>query len=249
MLNLSKMKVENLKISRETLITLKRMKINTLADLTKVHRDFLQKVKQHLLDVHESQMQSVLFDITTLIESISVKTVARVYDENKKVYMAKGIGIDYPDNICNCLSNFDDFMKVSFSGHTNLAMRYVQDMVEGRTQKGVLSAVDCTLLKLRFKYLYTYKDIGKIVGKTGASVEDTILKALRRLNSWLGSLSDDSDNIEKLQLSVRAFNCLKRAGIHTCSQLKLLKKDDLMKIRNMGERTCNEILSIIKSLE
>ena len=53
MLNLSKMKVENLKISRETLITLKRMKINTLADLTKVHRDFLQKVKQHLLDVRE----------------------------------------------------------------------------------------------------------------------------------------------------------------------------------------------------
>ena len=161
--------------------------------------------------------------------------MARIYDENKKVYMAKGVGIDYPDNICNSLSNFDDFMKVRFSGHTNLAMRYVQDMVEGRTQKGILSAVDCTLLKLRFKYFYTYKDIGKIVGKTGASVEDTILKALRRLNSWLGSLSDDSDNIEKLQLSVRAFNCL--------------KKDDLMKMRNMGERTCNEILSIIKSLE
>ena len=71
MLNLSKMKVENLKISRETMITLKRMKVNTLADLTKVHRDVLQKVKQHLLDVHESKMQSVLFDIYTLIESIN----------------------------------------------------------------------------------------------------------------------------------------------------------------------------------
>lgn len=246
MVNLSQMKIEKLKVSRETVLTLKRMKISTVKDLASVSNNFLMSTNKLLCNMHESNQAVIMFNITTLLECIQNGTIGHVYDENLKVSMAKGIDIDYPNNICNSLSSFDDFMKSRFCGHISSAMEYVQDIAEGRNQNRVLTAIECILLKLRFKYLYTYEDIGKLIGNSGTMAEYIISKALRKLNSWIRNLA--TDNIEKLQLSVRAYNCLKRAGINTCSQLKLLKEDDLMKMRNMGKHTCSEILSAVKSL-
>lgn len=47
--------------------------------------------------------------------------------------------------------------------------------------------------------------------------------------------------IEELDLSVRAYNCLKRAKIDTVEQLQQMTDDDLLRIRNMGTRTVEEI--------
>ena len=48
--------------------------------------------------------------------------------------------------------------------------------------------------------------------------------------------------IEELDLSVRSFNCLKRAGVHTVAQLSAMDKDDLMKVRNLGKKNMEEVL-------
>lgn len=47
--------------------------------------------------------------------------------------------------------------------------------------------------------------------------------------------------IEELDLSVRAYNCLRRARIDTVEQLQQLSDDDLLRIRNMGASTVREI--------
>lgn len=48
--------------------------------------------------------------------------------------------------------------------------------------------------------------------------------------------------IEVLNLSVRAYNCLKRAGINTVGQLNGMSRDDLVKIRNMGPKQAEEVI-------
>ena len=48
--------------------------------------------------------------------------------------------------------------------------------------------------------------------------------------------------IEELELSVRAYNCLKRAGIHTVEQLRTFREDDLMKVRSLGRKCTMEVL-------
>ena len=51
-----------------------------------------------------------------------------------------------------------------------------------------------------------------------------------------------SMSIEDLELSVRSFNCLKRAGINTVEQLTNKTPDDMMKVRNLGKKSLDEVL-------
>ena len=55
-------------------------------------------------------------------------------------------------------------------------------------------------------------------------------------------------NIDELELSVRAFNCLKRAGINTVAELCSKTSDDMMKVRNLGKKSLEEVLAKLKEL-
>ncbi len=48
-------------------------------------------------------------------------------------------------------------------------------------------------------------------------------------------------NIEDLDLSVRSYNCLKRAGINTVEELVQRNEDDMMKVRNLGRKSLEEV--------
>lgn len=47
--------------------------------------------------------------------------------------------------------------------------------------------------------------------------------------------------IDDLELSIRSYNCLKRAGINTVEELQTLSDDDLMHVRNLGRKSMDEI--------
>ena len=47
--------------------------------------------------------------------------------------------------------------------------------------------------------------------------------------------------IEELDLSVRAYNCLKRAGINTVAELVQRNQEDMMKVRNLGKKSLEEV--------
>ncbi len=54
--------------------------------------------------------------------------------------------------------------------------------------------------------------------------------------------------IEELDLSVRAFNCLKRAGINTVEDLIYKTEDDMMKVRNLGRKSLEEVVEKLETL-
>ena len=54
--------------------------------------------------------------------------------------------------------------------------------------------------------------------------------------------------IEELDLSVRSFNCLKRAGINTVEDLTQMSEDDMMKVRNLGRKSIDEVVAKLNSL-
>ncbi|MFQ8599705.1 MAG: DNA-directed RNA polymerase subunit alpha [Oscillospiraceae bacterium] len=54
--------------------------------------------------------------------------------------------------------------------------------------------------------------------------------------------------IEELDLSVRSFNCLKRAGINTVEDLLNKTEDDMMKVRNLGKKSYEEVCNKLTSL-
>ena len=106
---------------------------------------------------------------------------------------------------------------------------------------------------------------GTISAKEAVSLSAKILN--RQLNHFV-ELSDDADapeilehkeeeeedktlemTIEELDLSVRAFNCLKRAGIDTVDELVQKTPADMMKVRNLGKKSLAEVENKLVSLD
>ena len=55
--------------------------------------------------------------------------------------------------------------------------------------------------------------------------------------------------IEELDLSVRSYNCLKRAGINTVQELTTKTEEDMMKVRNLGRKSLDEVKSKLAELD
>ena len=54
--------------------------------------------------------------------------------------------------------------------------------------------------------------------------------------------------IEELDMSVRSFNCLKRAGIDTVEDLTNRTEEDMIKVRNLGKKSLEEVIQKLQSL-
>jgi DNA-directed RNA polymerase subunit alpha len=102
------------------------------------------------------------------------------------------------------------------------------------------------------------------------SAKEAISLAAKILNEHLNlfvNLSDEAKNteimvereetkkekvlemtIEELDMSVRSFNCLKRAGIDTVEDLIERTEDDMMKVRNLGRKSLEEVIQKLNSL-
>ena len=54
--------------------------------------------------------------------------------------------------------------------------------------------------------------------------------------------------IEDLELSVRSYNCLKRAGINTVAELIDRDEEEMMKVRNLGKKSLDEVQQKLATL-
>ena len=84
-----------------------------------------------------------------------------------------------------------------------------------------------------------------------------IVTKLNKIADMTGLLADKEEDpiqktletpIEELDLSVRAYNCLKRAGHHTLQDLTALSESEMMKIRNLGKKSLKEVIDKIKEM-
>ncbi|MBR3816204.1 MAG: DNA-directed RNA polymerase subunit alpha [Clostridia bacterium] len=104
---------------------------------------------------------------------------------------------------------------------------------------GTISAIDAVSLGAKFlnEHLALFSDLSGEAYDTEIMVDrdtDTKEKVLEM-------------TIEELDLSVRSFNCLKRAGINTVEDLTNKTEDDMMKVRNLGKKSLDEVINKLHS--
>ena len=99
---------------------------------------------------------------------------------------------------------------------------------------GTITARDAVSLaaKILCDHFALFTDLSETVGRSSTVVEKTETQRDKVLEL----------TIEELDLSVRSFNCLKRANINTVADLISKTEDDMMKVRNLGRKSLEEVI-------
>ena len=105
---------------------------------------------------------------------------------------------------------------------------------------GSLKAYEAISLaaKVITEHLSLFIDLSEVAKNTQIMVEKEESKTARVLEM----------SIEDLELTVRSFNCLKRAGISTVQDLANKTEADMMKVRNLGKKSLDEVTNKLHSL-
>ena len=100
---------------------------------------------------------------------------------------------------------------------------------------GTISARDAVSLgaKILCDHFTLFTDLSEVMGKSSTVVETT-----EKTRDKVLELT-----IEELDLSVRSFNCLKRANINTVADLISKTEEDMMKVRNLGRKSLEEVIN------
>ena len=92
--------------------------------------------------------------------------------------------------------------------------------------------------KVLSEHLSLFINLSDIAGEAQVMVDKVVDDKVRVLEM----------SIDELELSVRSFNCLKRAGINTVEELANKTPEDMMKVRNLGRKSLDEVLNKLKDL-
>ncbi len=92
--------------------------------------------------------------------------------------------------------------------------------------------------KVLSEHLSLFINLSDIAGDAQVMVDKVVDDKVRVLEM----------SIDELELSVRSFNCLKRAGINTVEELTNKTSEDMMKVRNLGRKSLDEVLNKLKDL-
>ena len=105
---------------------------------------------------------------------------------------------------------------------------------------GSLKAYEALSLaaKVMTEHLELFIDLSEATRNTQVMIEKEESKKEKVLET----------SIEELELSVRSFNCLKRAGIATVEDLTNKSESDMMKVRNLGKKSLDEVTAKLHSL-
>ena len=157
-------------------------------------------------------------------------------EENKKKY-----GINKPGEIA-VDSNYTPIEKIAYSredarvGQNETYDKLILDVwTDGSIKPEEAVALASKILIEHFQILTDLSAIADVSGMMIEKTEDPKAKALET-------------PIEDLDFSVRAYNCLKRDGIHTIQDLVNRSESDMMKIRNLGKKSLKEVLDKIREL-
>ncbi len=103
-----------------------------------------------------------------------------------------------------------------------------------------LTARDAVSLgaKILSDHLMLFTDLSETIGNKSTVVEKSEAQRDKVLEM----------TIEELDLSVRSFNCLKRAGINTVEDLISRTEDDMMKVRNLGRKSLEEVINKLSAM-
>lgn len=154
-----------------------------------------------------------------------------VSSEKNKQNGTPTIGVIYTDSI------FTPVYKVNYTvGNTRVGNSIDFDKLTlDVTTNGIITAKESISLaaKILNEHLNLFVDLSEEAG----SVEVMVVKDTDSNKQTLEM------TVEELDLSVRSFNCLKRANIHKVGDLIEKTEDDMMKVRNLGKKSLDEVIA------
>ena len=157
-------------------------------------------------------------------------------EENKKIHAIRKAGVIAIDSLYSPVENVSYNVESARVGQDESFDKLVLEVrTNGSMKPEEAIALASRILIEHFNLLTDLSEIADCSGMMVEKEEDPKVKALET-------------SIEDLDFSVRAYNCLKRAGIHTLQDLVNKTETDMMKIRNLGKKSLKEVLTKIKEL-
>ena len=157
-------------------------------------------------------------------------------EENKRLYDLKKAGVIAIDSL------YSPIERVSYEvGNARVGQDESYDkLIMNVWTNGSIKPEEAIALASRIliEHFEILTDLSSIADATGMMIEKTEDPAVKALET----------SIEDLDFSVRAYNCLKRAGIHTLQDLVNKSENDMMKIRNLGKKSLKEVLDKIRDM-
>lgn len=217
----SETKIISLDVSEEGVVT--AGDITTSSDVEIVNKDH---VIAHLAKGGKLSMQMIVTNGRGYVKSED----SRLKNENR----AKGFIL--MDSIYSPIERVTPTVESARVGQDESYDKLVLEVwTNGSIKPEESIALASRILIEHFNLLTDLSDIADMSGMMIEKTEDPKTKALET-------------SIEDLDFSVRAYNCLKRAGIHTLQDLVNKSENDMMKIRNLGKKSLKEVLDKIKDL-
>ena len=159
-------------------------------------------------------------------------------EENKKLLDAsnKKVGLIAVDSLYSPIERVSYEVESARVGQNENYDKLVLNVwTNGSMRPEEAVALASQILIEHFEILTQLSDISDQTGMMKEKDVDSTAKAL-------------DTSIEELDFSVRAYNCLKRANIHTIRDLVSKDEQEIMKIRNLGKKSLKEVLDKIKEL-
>ena len=155
--------------------------------------------------------------------------------ENKKL-QGEIVGVIPIDSIYSPVENVSYEVESARVGHNENYDKLIMNVYTN----GSITPEECMALSSRIliEHLNIIADLNQIADVTGIIAEkkvDTITKTLET-------------PIEEIEFSVRAYNCLKRANIHTVQDLIDKREVEVTKIRNLGKKSLKEVLDKVSEM-
>ena len=155
---------------------------------------------------------------------------------NKKLYDIKKAGVIAIDSLYSPIERVSYEVGSARVGQDESYDKLILDVwTNGSIKPEEAIALASRILIEHFTILTDLSAIADVSGMMIEKTEDPKVKALET-------------SIEDLDFSVRAYNCLKRAGIHTLQDLVNKSESDMMKIRNLGKKSLKEVLDKIRDM-
>lgn len=161
-------------------------------------------------------------------------------EENKRIYKtsSQGIGTIYTDAIYTPVTKCNFFVEPTRVGEST---KYDKLTVEINTDGSISPQASIALAsKILIDHLNLLTEVDNVI----ASCQDSVVK---ETSSERGA-NKINISIEDLDLQVRSYNCLKRAGITTVEELTQKSEDEIAKIRNLGKKSLKEVKDKIYEL-
>ena len=158
-------------------------------------------------------------------------------EENKKLLSDKKIGVIAIDSLYSPIERVAYEVLDARVGQDESYDKLVMEVWTNSSMKP--EEAIALAARILIEHLELVTELDAIADETGMMIEkkeDPKQKALETA-------------IEDLDFSVRAYNCLKRAGIHTLQDLVNKSDAEVMKIRNLGKKSLKEVLDKVKELD